>query len=73
MRYFTTPSVAAARGSVAWSLLFIFLLYFTAPALATFTKLQVLAYLFLVRGNKSHYSFGSLRFQHINRPFLQLE
>jgi cation/acetate symporter len=27
---------------VAWSLLFIFLLYFTAPALATFTKLQVL-------------------------------
>ena len=42
MRYFTTPSVKAARQSVAWSLLFIFLLYFTAPALATFTKLQVL-------------------------------
>ena len=42
MRYFTTPSVKAARQSVAWSLLFIFLLYFTAPALATFTKLSVL-------------------------------
>ncbi len=42
MRYFTTPSVRAARNSVAWSLFFIFLLYFTAPALATFTKLQVL-------------------------------
>ena len=42
MRYFTTPSVKAARTSVAWSLFFIFLLYFTAPALATFTKLQVL-------------------------------
>ncbi|MEC9369170.1 MAG: sodium:solute symporter family protein [Pseudomonadota bacterium] len=42
MRYFTTPSVRAARASVAWSLFFIFLLYFTAPALATFTKLQVL-------------------------------
>ncbi len=42
MRYFTTPSVRAARTSVAWSLLFIFRLYFTAPALATFTKLQVL-------------------------------
>jgi cation/acetate symporter len=42
MRYFTTPSVKAARRSVAWSLFFIFLLYFTAPALATFTKLQVL-------------------------------
>ncbi|MBZ0217571.1 MAG: VC_2705 family sodium/solute symporter, partial [Fimbriimonadaceae bacterium] len=42
MRYFTTPSVRAARKSVAWSLLFIFLLYFTSPALATFTKLQLL-------------------------------
>ncbi|MDH3320392.1 MAG: VC_2705 family sodium/solute symporter, partial [Betaproteobacteria bacterium] len=42
MRYFTTPSVRAARNSVAWSLLFIFMLYFTAPTLATLTKLQVL-------------------------------
>jgi len=42
MRYFTTPSVRAARNSVAWSLFFITLLYFTAPALATFTKLQIL-------------------------------
>jgi len=42
MRYFTTPSVKSARASVAWSLFFIFLLYFTAPALATFTKLQML-------------------------------
>jgi len=42
MRYFTTPSVRSARKSVAWSLFFIFLLYFTAPALATLTKLQLL-------------------------------
>ena len=42
MRYFTTRSVYDARRSVAWSLLFIFLLYFTAPALATLTKLQIL-------------------------------
>ncbi len=42
MRYFTTPSVRDARASVAWSLGFIFLLYFTAPALATFSKLQLL-------------------------------
>ena len=42
MRYFTTPSVRAARRSVVWSLFFIFLLFFTAPALATFTKLQIL-------------------------------
>jgi len=42
MRYFTTPSVRSARMSVGWSILFIFLLYFTAPALATFTKLSLL-------------------------------
>ena len=42
MRYFTTPSVRSARLSVGWSLFFIFLLYFTAPALATLTKLQLL-------------------------------
>ncbi|HSM41099.1 MAG TPA: sodium:solute symporter family protein [Afifellaceae bacterium] len=42
MRYFTTPSVRQARRSVGWSLTFIFLLYFSAPALATLTKLQLL-------------------------------
>ena len=42
MRYFTTPSVRQARRSVGWSLFFIFLLYFSAPALATLTKLQLL-------------------------------
>jgi len=41
MRYFTTPSVKDARVSVAWSLLFIFILYFTAPAYAAFSKLEV--------------------------------
>ncbi|MFN7286476.1 MAG: VC_2705 family sodium/solute symporter, partial [bacterium] len=41
MRYFTTPSVREARQSVAWSLLFIFILYFTAPAYAAFAKLEV--------------------------------
>ncbi|MFN4271536.1 MAG: sodium:solute symporter family protein [Aliihoeflea sp.] len=42
MRYFTTPTVRDARNSVAWSLFFIFLLYFSAPALATFSKLSML-------------------------------
>ena len=42
MRYFTTPTVKAARSSVAWSLFFITLLYFTAPTLATLSKLQIL-------------------------------
>ncbi len=38
MRYYTTPSVKEARSSVTWSLFFIFLLYFTAPALAVLVK-----------------------------------
>lgn len=38
MRYYTTPSVKEARASVTWSLFFIFLLYFTAPALAVLVK-----------------------------------
>ena len=42
MRYFTTPSVRAARKSVAWSLFFIFLLYSSAPMLATLSKLQLM-------------------------------
>ena len=41
MRYYTVPSVKQARESVTWSLLFIFLLYFTAPALAVLVKFEV--------------------------------
>jgi cation/acetate symporter len=37
-RYYTTPSVRQARTSVGWSLFFIFLLYFTAPAYASFAR-----------------------------------
>jgi cation/acetate symporter len=43
MRYFTTPNVRQARESVGWSIFFIFLLYFTAPAYAAFAKLEVYA------------------------------
>jgi cation/acetate symporter len=46
VRYYTTPSVREARKSVFWSLFFIFLLYFSAPALAVFAKYDV--YHFLV-------------------------
>ncbi len=42
MRFYTVPSVKAARSSVAWSLFFIFLLYFTAPAYAAFAMNEVL-------------------------------
>jgi cation/acetate symporter len=41
MRYYTTPSVKEARESVTWSLFFIFLLYFTAPALAVLVKYEM--------------------------------
>ena len=45
MRYYTTPSVKEARDSVTWSLFFIFLLYFTAPALAVLVKYEVFSVL----------------------------
>ena len=48
-RYYTVPSVAAARTSVAWTLLFIALLYLTAPALAVLIKLEVMNHLVGVR------------------------
>jgi cation/acetate symporter len=41
MRYYTTPSVRAARNSVFWSLFFILLLYLTAPAYAVFAKYEI--------------------------------
>jgi cation/acetate symporter len=44
-RYYTTPTVAAARNSVAWSLIFIALLYLSAPALAVLVKYEVMAHL----------------------------
>jgi cation/acetate symporter len=42
IRYYTVPNPKAARMSVGWSLFFIFLLYFTAPAYAAFSRLEVL-------------------------------
>jgi len=41
-RYYTTPSVAGTRASVAWSLGFIALLYLSAPALAALVKFEVM-------------------------------
>ncbi len=41
MRFYTTPSVKEARQSVFWALLFISLLYITAPALAVLAKYDV--------------------------------
>uniref|UniRef100_A0A831X1Y8 Cation acetate symporter n=2 Tax=Thermorudis TaxID=1649508 RepID=A0A831X1Y8_9BACT len=42
IRYYTVPSPKDARLSVGWSLFFIYLLYFTAPAYAAFSRWEVL-------------------------------
>ena len=41
MRCYTTPSVRTARQSVTWSLVFMLLLYLSAPALAVMVKYEV--------------------------------
>ncbi len=45
MRYYTTPSVRATRESVTWSLLFILVVYLTAPALAVLVKYEIFSVL----------------------------
>ncbi|MFT4171796.1 MAG: cation acetate symporter [Rhodocyclaceae bacterium] len=52
MRSYTTPGVSSARKSVFWTLLFILLLYITAPAYAVFAKWEV--YQNLVGSSLSH-------------------
>jgi cation/acetate symporter len=44
-RYYTVPSVSAARTSVAWSLVFIAVVYSGAPALAAMVKFEVMQHL----------------------------
>ena len=45
VRYYTTPTVSEARNSVFWSILFIMVLYLTAPAYAVFAKFEVYSHL----------------------------
>ena len=42
VRFFTVPNMAAARSSAGWALLFIALLYTTAPAVAAFARTNLL-------------------------------
>ncbi|MDH3283129.1 MAG: cation acetate symporter [Acidobacteriota bacterium] len=42
VRFYTVPSVRAARWSAGWALLFIAILYTTAPALATFARYNLI-------------------------------
>jgi cation/acetate symporter len=41
-RYYTTPTVAETRSSVAWTIFFIALVYLAAPALAVLVKFEVM-------------------------------
>ena len=41
VRFFTVPSVAAARRSAGWALVFIAILYTTAPAIAAMARLNI--------------------------------
>lgn len=42
IRFFTTPTIKGARASAGWALLFIALLYTTAPAVASFARLNMM-------------------------------
>lgn len=44
-RFYTSPTVAETRSSVAWSLFFIGLIYLSVPALAVLVKFEVLNHL----------------------------
>jgi len=42
IRFFTTPTIRGARASAGWALLFIAILYTTAPAVASFARLNMI-------------------------------
>ncbi len=43
IRFYTVPDVRSARYSAGWALLFIALLYTTAPALAAFARYNLIS------------------------------
>jgi len=61
MRFFTVPTVAAARSSAGWALIFIGLLYTTAPAVAAMAKTNLLRTITpgVVMGNADPYAADS--------------
>ena len=50
IRFFTTPTIRGARASAGWALLFIAILYTTAPAVASFARLNMI----LTLNNKTY-------------------
>lgn len=43
IRFFTTPTIKGARASAGWALLFIAILYTTAPAVAAFARINMIS------------------------------
>ncbi|MEP7704428.1 sodium:solute symporter family protein [Paraglaciecola sp. 25GB23A] len=66
MRFFTVPSVKDARSSAGWALVFIAILYTTAPAVAAMAKMNLLSTMTpgVVMGDVDVYAKGaSLEFE----------
>ncbi|HRD91809.1 MAG TPA: cation acetate symporter [Accumulibacter sp.] len=61
MRFFTVPTVAAARSSAGWALVFIALLYTTAPAVAAMARTNLIRTITpgVVMENKDPYAADS--------------
>ena len=61
MRFFTVPSVAAARSSAGWALVFIAILYTTAPAVGAMAKTNLIRTITpgVVMGNADPYAADS--------------
>ncbi len=69
MRFFTVPSVRAARSSAGWALVFIALLYTTAPAVAAMAKMNLLRTITpgVVMGTADPYA-NNAAIEYANRP-----
>ncbi len=59
IRFFTTPTIRGARSSAGWALFFIALLYTTAPAVASFARINMIKTLHLAEYSNAPQWFKS--------------
>jgi len=59
MRFFTVPKVSDARASAGWALIFIALLYTTAPAVAAMAKFNLIGTVNAAAFDPKHDTFGA--------------
>ena len=65
IRFFTVPKVADARKSAGWALLFIALLYTTAPAVAAFARTNMIQTLHGIAGSDAPLWFANWQKTHL--------